>query len=216
MKSLVVPVSLILALVSALPSARAQAPPLDWIDPTTGHRVIRLSGDVGGSNLYFHQNAYTPKGEKFIFTTSAGIAAFAASPIFASTAAADSRIYGFGSLSTAISAGTAAGPICPRASPAPRRTSGSASPSVAIKDDIALAVGDLICPRATAAVLRTSGLASPRAVIRIGSTADPDPVRPIRPRASVAPWRTPRSGSCRAVINAGTASAVDGWIQLRG
>ena len=75
MKSLVVPVSLILALVSALPSARAEAPPLDWVDAATGHRIIRLSGDAGGSNLYFHQNAYTPKGDKFIFNTNAGIAA---------------------------------------------------------------------------------------------------------------------------------------------
>jgi oligogalacturonide lyase len=52
-----------------------QAPPSDWIDAATGHRVIRLSGDSGGSSLYFHQNAYTPKGDKLIFDTRAGIAA---------------------------------------------------------------------------------------------------------------------------------------------
>jgi oligogalacturonide lyase len=55
--------------------ARAQQPPTDWIDPATGHRVIRLSGDEGGSSLYFHQNTYTPKGDKLIFDTRAGIAA---------------------------------------------------------------------------------------------------------------------------------------------
>ena len=56
------------------PILRAESPPVDWIDPVTGHRVIRLSGDGGGSGLYFHQNAYTPKGEKFIFNNRAGIA----------------------------------------------------------------------------------------------------------------------------------------------
>ena len=55
-------------------AARAQAP-TDWIDPATGHRVLRLSGDGGGSSLYFHQNTYTPKGDKLIFDTRAGIAA---------------------------------------------------------------------------------------------------------------------------------------------
>ena len=54
---------------------RGQAVPSDWIDPATGHRVIRLSGDEGGSSLYFHQNAYTPKGDKLVFNTRAGIAA---------------------------------------------------------------------------------------------------------------------------------------------
>jgi oligogalacturonide lyase len=61
-----------LALTNAV--AYAQAPPSDWIDPATGHRVIRLSGDGGGSSLYFHQNAYTPKGDKFVFNTKAEIA----------------------------------------------------------------------------------------------------------------------------------------------
>ena len=36
--------------------------------------MIRLSGDAGGSSLYFHQNTYTPKGDKLIFDTRAGIA----------------------------------------------------------------------------------------------------------------------------------------------
>src|SRR6185369_8848821 len=57
------------------PLAGAQEPPRDWIEPTTGHRVIRLSGDEGGSSLYFHQNTYTPKGDKLVFDTKAGIVA---------------------------------------------------------------------------------------------------------------------------------------------
>jgi oligogalacturonide lyase len=48
--------------------------PTEWIDLATGHRVIRLSPDGGGSSLYFHQNTYTPEGDKLIFNTKAGIA----------------------------------------------------------------------------------------------------------------------------------------------
>lgn len=35
----------ILALTLACMAARAEAPPTDWVDPSTGHRIIRLSGD---------------------------------------------------------------------------------------------------------------------------------------------------------------------------
>jgi oligogalacturonide lyase len=63
----------VLALATA--EGHAQMPPDDWIDPATGHRVIRLSSDAGGTNLYFHQNAYTPKGDKFVFNSNAGIVA---------------------------------------------------------------------------------------------------------------------------------------------
>jgi oligogalacturonide lyase len=49
--------------------------PSDWIDPATGHRIIRLSPDTGGSCLYFHQNTYTPEGDKFIFRSKQGIMA---------------------------------------------------------------------------------------------------------------------------------------------
>lgn len=69
------PSLLLLCSIVALAPARAQTPPSEWTDAATGHRVIRLSGDGGGSSLYFHQNAYTPKGDKFVFNTAAGIAA---------------------------------------------------------------------------------------------------------------------------------------------
>src|SRR5947208_11963090 len=52
-----------------------QPPPTDWIDPATGHRVIRLSPDGGGASLYFHQNTYTPEGDKLIFNSKGGIVA---------------------------------------------------------------------------------------------------------------------------------------------
>src|SRR5262245_3999525 len=75
MKPYLVLLGLILVLPLAVVAALAQAPPTDWIDSATGHRVLRLSGDGGGSTLYFHQNSFTPKGDKFIFNTKAGIAA---------------------------------------------------------------------------------------------------------------------------------------------
>ena len=65
--------------VLVLPQIRAHAAgrptPVDWIDAATGHRVIRLSGPTGGSSLYFHQNTYTPEGDKLIFNTKGSIMA---------------------------------------------------------------------------------------------------------------------------------------------
>src|SRR5215475_14752295 len=59
-------------------SATAQSdappvPPKEWIDPDTGHRVIRLTEDSGGSSLYFHQNGYTASGDKLVITTRGGL-----------------------------------------------------------------------------------------------------------------------------------------------
>jgi oligogalacturonide lyase len=46
--------------------------PTEWIDPDTGHRIIRLSKDDGTMSLYFNQNAYTADGKKLIVTTPGG------------------------------------------------------------------------------------------------------------------------------------------------
>jgi len=46
----------------------------DWIDPDTGHRIIRLSPDTGGGSLYFHQHSYTPEGDKVVIRGAGGIA----------------------------------------------------------------------------------------------------------------------------------------------
>jgi oligogalacturonide lyase len=57
------------------PSASQVAePPLEWIEPETGHRVVRLSREAGTASLYFHQNAYTASGDKLVVTTPKGIA----------------------------------------------------------------------------------------------------------------------------------------------
>ncbi len=55
-------------------STVTQEPPTEWIDPDTGHRVIRLSREPGSASLYFHQNAYTADGKKLIITTPTGLA----------------------------------------------------------------------------------------------------------------------------------------------
>jgi oligogalacturonide lyase len=53
-------------------TARAE-PPTEWVDPATGHRVVRLSKEPGTSSLYFHQNPYTASGDKMVVTTAEGL-----------------------------------------------------------------------------------------------------------------------------------------------
>ena len=52
----------------------AGLPPTEWIDPDTGHRIVRLSPEPGSESLYFNQNAYTAEGDKMVITTPQGIA----------------------------------------------------------------------------------------------------------------------------------------------
>src|SRR5437660_11796802 len=66
-------VALLLFAVAAF--GQQSAPPREWIDPDTGHRVIRLSDEPGSASLYFHQNPYTPDGQKLIITTPNGLSA---------------------------------------------------------------------------------------------------------------------------------------------
>jgi oligogalacturonide lyase len=60
---------------SCLRTFAADEPPAEWIDSDTGHRVIRISSEPNSASLYFHQNTYSPKGDKMIFDTPGGIAA---------------------------------------------------------------------------------------------------------------------------------------------
>jgi oligogalacturonide lyase len=60
----------------ALASVRAYAQndiPTDWIDPDTGHRVVRLSREDNSRSSYFHQNEFTPDGRKLVFTSPSGL-----------------------------------------------------------------------------------------------------------------------------------------------
>src|SRR5687767_15284592 len=67
--------SLIVVMLSAGTVLLSQTPlPKDWVDPATGHRIVRLTGDAGGSTLYFHDNAFSPEGNTLMFNTPSGIA----------------------------------------------------------------------------------------------------------------------------------------------
>jgi oligogalacturonide lyase len=48
--------------------------PREWIEPATGHRVVRLSREAGTSSFYFHQNGFTAKGDKLVLSTRRGLA----------------------------------------------------------------------------------------------------------------------------------------------
>lgn len=67
----------VLLLVLAVPSLASAAdpvPPREWIDPDTGHRIVRLSDEPGSASLYFNYNGYTPQGDKLLISTPKGIA----------------------------------------------------------------------------------------------------------------------------------------------
>jgi len=65
---------LLFACALTVRAAEPPALPSDWIDPDTGHRIIRLSPDSGGTSLYFHQRGYTPEGDKLVIRANGGIA----------------------------------------------------------------------------------------------------------------------------------------------
>ncbi|HEY1789441.1 MAG TPA: oligogalacturonate lyase family protein [Verrucomicrobiae bacterium] len=59
---------------SLLLTLRAEnAPPSAWIDPDTGHRVVRLSTEPGSESLYFNENAWTAQGDKLVYDAPDGI-----------------------------------------------------------------------------------------------------------------------------------------------
>jgi oligogalacturonide lyase len=63
----------LLLVASTYSVALGQEPPKDWIEPATGHRVIRLSSDGGTASLYFHQRSYTEDGDKLFVTLRDGL-----------------------------------------------------------------------------------------------------------------------------------------------
>src|SRR5687767_11200870 len=66
---LAIALAITLFLAGAQPPARRE-----WIDPTTGHRIVRLSDDPGSTTLYFHDNAFSASGDKLMLRTPKGIA----------------------------------------------------------------------------------------------------------------------------------------------
>src|SRR5713226_4454440 len=57
----------------AMRAAPNSEPPTTWIDPDTGHRIVRLTNEPGSASLYFNQNGYTADGKKMVYTTPDGI-----------------------------------------------------------------------------------------------------------------------------------------------
>lgn len=55
------------------PLVERTEPPREWVEPATGHRVVRLSNLPGSMSFYFHQNAYTPEGDKLLISTPRGL-----------------------------------------------------------------------------------------------------------------------------------------------
>ncbi len=75
---LAVPAAVLLLVAAGAAHAADVSPdtlPSDWVDPATGHRVIRLSPDDGGASLYFHQHTYTPEGDKIVIHAREGLVA---------------------------------------------------------------------------------------------------------------------------------------------
>jgi oligogalacturonide lyase len=59
--------------LSACIAFAADPPPKTWIDPDTGHRIVRLTDEPNSASLYFNQNGYTADGKKMVYTSPAGI-----------------------------------------------------------------------------------------------------------------------------------------------
>jgi oligogalacturonide lyase len=61
--------------VVAVVSLRIQAdtPPAEWVDPSTGHRIVCLCSEPGSQSLYFNENAWTADGDKLVITAPRGI-----------------------------------------------------------------------------------------------------------------------------------------------
>jgi oligogalacturonide lyase len=70
------PLSLLLlatALIRGALAAEADLPPKSWIDPDTGHRVIRLTDEPGTASLYFNDNGFTPDGQEMVYLRPHGL-----------------------------------------------------------------------------------------------------------------------------------------------
>jgi oligogalacturonide lyase len=58
---------------STVTNAASTTPPASWVDPDTGHRIIRLTREPGSDSFYFNVNGYTPDGKRMAYTTTSGI-----------------------------------------------------------------------------------------------------------------------------------------------
>src|ERR1035438_2912043 len=54
-------------------AAKALEPPASWVDPVTGHKVVRISREPDSVSFYFNVNSYTRDGREMVYTTPDGI-----------------------------------------------------------------------------------------------------------------------------------------------
>src|SRR4051794_37698191 len=65
--------AMIALLAGNLRTSAAPEPPVEWIEPATGHKVVQLSSEPWSSSFYFHQNGYTAEGDKLVISTPEGL-----------------------------------------------------------------------------------------------------------------------------------------------
>jgi oligogalacturonide lyase len=51
----------------------SKEPPTSWVDPATGHKVVRITREPDSASFYFNVNSYTPDGKEMVYTTPDGI-----------------------------------------------------------------------------------------------------------------------------------------------
>jgi oligogalacturonide lyase len=54
-------------------AANTQEPPASWVDPATGHEIVRITREPDSASFYFNVNSYTPDGREMVYTTPDGI-----------------------------------------------------------------------------------------------------------------------------------------------
>ena len=64
---------LVVCVRPCLGSQTPSSPPRSWVDPATGHKVVRITDEPGSASFYFNVNSYTPDGREMIYTTPDGI-----------------------------------------------------------------------------------------------------------------------------------------------
>lgn len=69
-------VFLLILLFAAAAFAQTAELPREWVDPDTGHHIVRVSDEPGSSSFYFHQNGYTQGGDKLVFSTRSGLSTY--------------------------------------------------------------------------------------------------------------------------------------------
>jgi oligogalacturonide lyase len=65
--------SAVLPAIADTPASAGKEPPTSWVDPDTGHRVVRLTREPGSASFYFNDNGYTPDGKEMVYNTPEGI-----------------------------------------------------------------------------------------------------------------------------------------------